>query len=154
MPKWPLKLTRLPRLQIFSAVSALAVTAFCMILSGKLEPPVPAWPFKPTILRCHSKLSFLFLHYSVMPFPLHNCKSILSRQWYFSLCANKILPLYIVNLIWFNLLILFKVNIYWHPQIIHFNQLKRLFKFCGSKNSNMSLYLQWPIWNLRDVWIL
>lgn len=51
---------------------------------AKLELPVLAWPFKPTIVCCHSKLSFLFLHYFVILLLLLNDKGvILSIQWHF-----------------------------------------------------------------------
>lgn len=77
---------------------------------AKLELPVLAWPFKLTVLCCHSILSFLFLHYFVILLLLLNYKAvILSLKWYFSLHENTSL---IYNKP--NIDRGLKVNIYWH----------------------------------------
>lgn len=57
-----LKLPRLLQLQIFSAVSALAVTAFfSWYWVAKLESPVLTWPFKLPVLGCQDKVELSFL---------------------------------------------------------------------------------------------
>lgn len=53
-----------------------------------LELPVLAWPFKLTILCCHSKLSFLFLHYFVILFLLLNDKAVILSKWHSYLHEN------------------------------------------------------------------
>lgn len=107
-----LKLKRLPRLQIFSAVSALAVTAFHMILSGKTGASCTSVTFSTHNIILPVKSSFLFLHYFVMLFPLLDCKSIiLSIKWdFFSTCKWKISLIPSKTTLDRG----FQINIYWH----------------------------------------